>query len=103
MPVMSNKTVLAAIVFVLSSGTLAHAQSSQSANNKSNNSNNSNTKLVILSTTVDRAAATLTIRGAGFGSHAPNVWRETDPMTVLSASDSELVVSLTEETADGTY
>jgi hypothetical protein len=61
-------------------------------------------QLMVLSTFTNRKNGTLTIKGVGFGhAAAPGVWCETSPMTVLSASDSELVVDLPAEVTDGTY
>jgi len=72
-------------------GTLAEAQPS------------SHKRLVIFKTTVDRANETLTIRGQGFGKHAPQVLCEKHPMTVVSATDTEVVVYFPAAVADGTY
>jgi hypothetical protein len=104
MPVMSNKSVGAALAFVLMTGALAHAQTthlSQSGND--HQSKSSHTQLVILSTTVDRANDTLTIRGLGFGTRTPQVWCETHQMTVLNSSNSKIVVHLPDATHDGSY
>jgi hypothetical protein len=88
MPV-SNRTLAVSLVFVLCAGTLAHAAPSK--------------QLVITSAAVNRPNETLTIRGAAFGSSAPQVWCESHPMTVISANDSELVVYLPAAMPDGTY
>src|SRR6185503_13713604 len=104
MPVMSNKTLVAVIAFVLLSGTLAHAQTNQILQSNSNTPTKTFfTQLVVLSTTVDRVNDRLTIRGIGFGSRAPQVYCETSPMVVLSATDTKLVVRLSDTMADGTY
>src|SRR6185503_2334539 len=65
MPVMSNKTLVAVITFVLMSGTLAHAQSGQSALSGPTPMTTKTlfTQLVVLNTTIDRANDKLTIRG----------------------------------------
>jgi hypothetical protein len=104
---MSNKTVIAAVAFVLLSGVLAHAQTTQLSQSGSDSSSSQgkshHTQLVILSTKIDRANDTLTIRGIGFGSRIPQVYCETHPMTVISATDSKIVVHLPDSTHDGSY
>ena len=99
-----NKTAFTVIVFVLMGTALAHAQQKKSAST-------SDTlilakpqdQLIVLSTTVDRVNQTLTIRGLAFGPEPPQVWCETSLMTVLSATDSEIVVFLPAAVPDGTH
>ncbi len=86
-----NRTLLTALVMILCAGTLAEAQSS------------SKKQLVIYNTTVDRVNETLTIRGQSFGTAAPQVLCETYEMTVMSASETELVVYMPAAVPDGTY
>ena len=59
--------------------------------------------LTILSTAVDRVNQTLTVQGAGFGAQSPQVWCETYQMTVISATDTQLVVFLPGGVPDGTH
>ena len=89
----SNQTLWLALAFVLLRGSLAHAQNPQIRNSDQNAENRESASankhrgpLVVLSTTVDRVSQTLTIRGSGFGSRAPQVLCETDSMTIVSAS-----------------
>ena len=59
--------------------------------------------LVVLSAAVNRSAETLTLKGQNFGSTAPAVYCESMPMTVISASDTQLVVMFPAAMPDGTY
>lgn len=97
MPV-SNRTLGMALVFVLCASSIAHAQTASSESKKWQPA-----QLAILSASVDRANETITIRGLNFGRHAPVVFCETQYMTVISATDSELVVHLPAAVPDGTY
>ncbi len=99
---LSNRTVLAALAFVLMGSTMAHAQKKLTIASLLPTVKSSG-ELVILSTAVDRANQTLTIEGQGFGSQPPQVWCETYSMTVLSATDSQLVVFLPAGVPDGTH
>ncbi len=49
-------------------------------------------QLVVLSAALNRSAETLTLKGQNFGSTAPAVYCESMPMTVISATDTQLVV-----------
>ena len=60
-------------------------------------------QLVILSATVDRANDTVTLKGMNFGPRRPYVYCETYPMTLLSATDDELIVSVPTSSLNGTY
>lgn len=60
-------------------------------------------QLVVLSAAVNRSAETLTLKGQNFGSTAPAVYCESMPMTVISATDSQLVVLFPAAMPDGTY
>src|SRR4051812_30589197 len=57
-------------------------------------------KLTIFSVAVNRTSETLTIRGVNFGRRAPSVGCEKWPMTVMSATDTELVVYFPAAIAD---
>jgi hypothetical protein len=97
-----NRTVLAALAFVLLGSTIAHAQKKLTIASLLPTVKSS-AELVIFSTAVDRANQTLTIQGQGFGSQPPQVWCETYSMTVLSATDSQLVMFLPAGVPDGTH
>jgi hypothetical protein len=99
---LSNRTVLTALAFVLAGSTLIHAQGPQKLVTTLDVARPAR-ELVILSTAVDRVNQTLTIEGQGFGSQVPQVWCETHSMTVLSATDSQLVVFLPAAVPDGTH
>ncbi|MGH9308490.1 MAG: collagen-like triple helix repeat-containing protein [Vicinamibacterales bacterium] len=61
-------------------------------------------QLVITSASVDRENDTVTLRGLNFGSRNLYVYCETSLMTVLRASDEEIVVSFpASDIEDGTY
>jgi len=60
-------------------------------------------QLVVLSAAVSRSAETLTLKGQNFGSTAPAVYCESMPLTVISASDTQLVVMFPAAIPDGTY
>jgi len=95
-----NRTAFTAVVFVLMGTALAQAQKNQS---DTLTVSNSKEQVVVLNTVVDRVNQTLTIRGLSFGSPAPQVWCETYLMTVISATDTELVVFLPAAVPDGTH
>jgi hypothetical protein len=88
------RTLVTALVFIVGAGGLAQAQ---------NESDKSKPRLVILHTSLDRTNQTLTIHGIGFDAQAPQVWCETFPMTVLSWTDSDIVVHFPAAVPDGTY
>jgi hypothetical protein len=90
----ANRRFLVALGFVVISAVGIHAQ----AQGKGPAS-----QLVILSAAADRATETLTIRGRGFGTQAPTVFLEEFTLTVVSATDTQLIVHLPEAVADGTY
>lgn len=102
---LTNRTAFTVIVFVLMGTALAHAQQKKSASTSSDTLilAKPQDQLVVLSTAVDRVNQTLTIRGLAFGPETPQVWCETNLMTVLSATDSELVVFLPAAVPDGTH
>jgi hypothetical protein len=95
-----NRTAFTAVVFVIMGTALAQAQKNQS---DTLTVSNSKEQVVVLNTVVDRVNQTLTIRGLSFGSPAPQVWCETYLMTVISATDTELVVFLPAAVPDGTH
>ena len=87
-----NRMLSVALVFIVSAAAVTHAQDKSAK-----------TQLVVLSTSVDRVSDALTIHGIAFGARPPQVWCETYPMTVLSATDTDIVVYLPPAVHDGTY
>src|SRR4051812_33637400 len=94
---LSSRTLLLAFLIVILGTEFAYAQKSTAAVAPKAD------QVVVLSTTVDRVNQTLTIQGFGFGSQAPQVWCENYLMTVLSATDTQLVVFLPGAVPDGTH
>jgi len=85
---------LAAIgVAMLLASSAAFAQSSSS----------SSKQLIVTSALVDRANDTVTFKGSGFGAKKPAVFCELTQMTVLSATDEELLVAFPASVLDGTF
>jgi hypothetical protein len=64
---------------------------------------NSSKQLIVTSASVDRVNDTVTLKGAGFGNKKPTVFCELTQMTVLSASDEELLVAFPASVLDGTF
>jgi hypothetical protein len=60
-------------------------------------------QLLVTSAAVDRDTNTVTLKGMNFGPKKPQVYAETYPLHVLSATDSELVVAFPASSLDGTY
>jgi hypothetical protein len=60
-------------------------------------------QLLVTSATVDRDGNTVTLKGMNFGTKKPQVYAETYPLHVLSATDDELVVAFPASSLDGTY
>ena len=60
-------------------------------------------QLVIFSAIADRGSSTLTIRGVNLGALAAVVYCEEQTMTILSATDEQIVAQLPGYLADGTY
>jgi len=92
-----TRTVMLVAAMVLGAGAVAHADSGDDKDKKDNS------QLIILSAHVDRAQERLVLKGLNFGKHAPVVYCETFPMTVLSWSSSEVVVAFPSAVPDGTY
>ncbi len=102
---LTTRSFVAALVLVLLGTTLAHAQQKKSLAQPLTQSvtTTESDQLVILSTSVNRTSQTLTVQGIAFGNQAPQVWLETQPMTVISASSTQLVIFLPAAVPDGTY
>ena len=66
-------------------------------------SSNSSKQLIVTSASVDRLNDTVTLKGSGFGNKKPTVFCELTQMTVLSATDEELLVAFPASVLDGTY
>src|SRR5262245_115257 len=77
-------------------GSFASAQSNSKKEDDSK-------KLAILSVTVNRVSETLSIHGAGFGRRSASVFIEKMPLTVVSATDSDLVVYFPSAIPAGSY
>ena len=63
----------------------------------------SNKQVIITSATVDRANETVTFKGYNFGGRKSYVFCEATQMSVLSATDDELVVSFPASSLNGTF
>src|SRR5689334_21047054 len=94
---LATRTFVVSFLVVMLGTELAYAQKKETVVANSSN------QLTILSTAVDRVNQTLTIQGMGFGSQPPQVWCETWPMTVISATDTQLVIFLPAAVPDGTH
>ncbi len=94
---LSTRTVMLSLLIVILGTELAYAQKKIEAVSPTAN------QVVILSTAVDRVNQTLTVQGVGFGAQAPQVWCESYLMTVISATDTQLVVFLPGGVPDGTH
>src|SRR4051812_13093279 len=94
---LSSRTLLLSFLIVILGTEFAYAQKSTAAVAPKAD------QVVVLSTAVDRVNQTLTIQGVGFGPQAPQVWCENYLMTVISATDSQLVVFLPGGVPDGTH
>ena len=92
---LSSRTFMLSFLLLILGTDLAYAQKTVVAN--------SSNQLTILSTAVDRDNQTLTVQGMAFGSQPPQVWCETWPMTVISATDTQLVIFLPAAVPDGTH
>lgn len=86
----SASRLFAIAIFVICATPLVEAQRSDQ-------------QLIILSAVADRPNERLTIRGMNLGVSAPSVLAEEQPMTVLSATETEIVVMLPSAIPDGTY
>ena len=64
---------------------------------------NSSKQLIVTSASVDRSSDTVTLKGSGFGIKRPTVFCELTQMTVLSATDEELLVAFPASVLDGTF
>ena len=101
----TTRSFIVALVFVLLGTTLAHAQQKKSQLQplSTSTTTSASDQLVVLSTVLNRTSQTLTVQGIAFGNQAPQVWLETQPMTVISATSAQLVVFLPAAVPDGTY
>ena len=64
---------------------------------------NSSKQLIVTSASVDRSSDTVTLKGSGFGTKKPTVFCELTQMTVLTATDEELLVAFPASVLDGTF
>lgn len=86
-----SRTIFTAVVLALCTTITAGARSGDEK------------QLVIFSASADRGNETLTIRGVNLGDRTAFVYFEEQPMTILSASDDQVVVYLPAGVPDGTY
>ena len=89
-------TVAAIAVVALTGASNAHARGSNEPSTVAK-------QLLITSATVDRDHETVTLRGMNFGTSRPLVYGEATLLTVLSATDEELIVSFPASSLNGTY
>src|SRR5262245_47476149 len=91
------RTALLSLLIVLLGTELAYAQKKNEPVPPPSN------QLVILSTAVDRVNQTLTIQGIAFGTQPPQVWCENYLMTVISATDTQIIMFLPNAVPDGSH
>jgi hypothetical protein len=89
----SSRTFVASLVFAAGANVFVEADSAKNAGNQ----------LVIFSASVSRTSETLTLKGLNFGSTTPTVLCENMPLTVLSATETQIVALFPASTPDGTY
>src|SRR4051812_44118793 len=107
----SKRTVLLSAALMVTTTNLGYAQGQSQSHSKSQQSQGNNgaadakrnVRLAILSAISNRTNDTLTIRGIGFGDRAAQVWCRDYPLTVISWTDEEIVVSLPDALPDGSY
>lgn len=96
--------VVTAIVFTAVVTPYASDNSDKKGSDKSPGRENGKPRqVVITSGSVDRANDRVVLRGQNFGDSAPMVYCETYPLTVLDASDTELVAWFPGAVPQGTY
>ena len=97
----SSRTVIAFLfAIVIGAGSVVHAERDKDANG---NSGNGNKQVVVSSAAINRSSEILILRGQNFGTVTPSVYCESTPMTVVSVTDSQLVVLFPASVPDGTY
>ncbi len=94
---LSIRTVMLSFFLLLLGTKLAYAQKQAEPVAPTSN------QLVVLSTAVDRVNQTLTIQGTGFGAQPPQVWCENYLMTVISATDTQIIMFLPNAVPDGSH
>jgi hypothetical protein len=94
---LSTRILMLSLLLVMLGTELAYAQKKNDVVSPSTN------QLVILSAAVDRVNQTLTIEGMAFGSQPPQVWCESYLMTVISATDTQVIVFLPSAIPDGSH
>lgn len=92
----TSRTVIATLVFVLSTGVVARADADEQAGGKGR-------QLVVMTAMLDRTNELLVFEGENFGPGAPTVQCGQFEMTVLSATDRQLVVLFPAAIPDGTH
>lgn len=97
-----SATAIAAVILL--GGVAVHASDSPSRTQGVAAAKRLTKELIVTSAAVDRESETVTLRGFNFGDLKPYVYCETHLMTVLSATDEEIVVAFPASAiADGTY
>ncbi|HTG98906.1 MAG TPA: IPT/TIG domain-containing protein [Vicinamibacterales bacterium] len=94
---LSTRILMLSFLLVILGTELAYAQKKNEVATPSVN------QLVVLSTAADRVNQTLTIEGMAFGSQPPQVWCENYLMTVISATDTQIIVFLPAAIPDGSH
>jgi hypothetical protein len=94
---LSTRILMLSFLLVILGTELAYAQKKNEVATSSVN------QLVVLSTAADRVNQTLTIEGMAFGSQPPQVWCENYLMTVISATDTQIIVFLPAAIPDGSH
>ncbi len=99
-----TRTATAVAAVILLGGVAVHASDSHSRTQGVAAAKRLTKELIVTSAAVDRESETVTLRGFNFGARKPYVYCETQLMTVLSATDEEIVVAFpASAVADGTY
>lgn len=92
----TSRTVIATVILVLCTGVVARADAEEQAGGRAR-------QLVVMTAMLDRANEVLVLEGENFGPGTPTVLCGPFEMTVLGATDRQLVVLFPAAIADGTY
>ena len=91
------RTVMAIAAILLGTGAVAHARAGEQ------NGPQKPRQLVVFSASLDRAQQMLVLEGQNFGAMPPTVFCGPHQMTVLSATESQVVVLFPAAIPDGTH
>ena len=97
-----SRTVIAALVFFVGAGAVAHANPGQKSGSQQS-SNQPARQLVVMSASVDRSQEVVVLDGVNFGQDQPRVFCGEYEMAVVSHTDRQLVVQFPGAIPDGTY